>query len=159
MPNGKMKIGYTGSTKIPVYPLRHNHLPELDFGDMIRSHLMELGRQCLKYSVPMRAAKTRIDELVERLIPFLDYVYTERRTGKKHFIREGLRELRRIVDRMRAQYGVRNGRSLSITETISERRRDVTAVEVVESDEYPDDPENETPRMIDGTDEEAESDE
>jgi len=157
MPNGEMKTGYAGSAKIPVYPLRHNHLPELDFGDMIRSHLMELGRQCLRYSVPMRAAKTRIDELAERLMPFLDYVYTERRTGKKHFIREGLRELRRIVNRIRTQYGVRNGRSLSITGAIFEEKRDAKAVTAIQLDEYPDDPENEAVGMIIGTDEEAES--
>jgi hypothetical protein len=107
--------GYHGSTKTPFYPVRHNHLPELDFGDMIRSPLMELARQCLKYGAPMNEAKKYIDALLLQLIPFLDYVYTERRSGKSNYVRDGLRELRTIVDQVRAEFGTRNGRRRSIT--------------------------------------------
>ncbi len=137
--NGDSKRGYPGSAKNPIYPLGHNHLPELDFGDMIRSHLIELGRQCLKYSVPVRAAKRYNDELIERLIPFMDYVYTERRTGRSAFIREGLTELREIVKRIRVQYGIRNGRPLSVTGTVSEELREAHSARVESSQEYPDD--------------------
>ena len=122
--NGDFAIGYPGSTKIPIYPLRHNHLPELDFGDMIRSHLMELVRQCLKYGVPPKLARRFVDELVDRLLPFMDYVYTDRKTGRKNFIRGGIQELREVVDRIRVQFGTRNGRRQSITSAIAESQKE-----------------------------------
>jgi len=118
--NGKFGVGYPGSTKTPIYPLRHNHLPELDFGDMVRSHLVELVRQCLKYGVPRRKAMKYVDELVDRLLPFMDYVYTERNAGRSNFIRGGIQELRAVVDRIRAQFVTRNGRPQSITSAIAE---------------------------------------
>jgi len=118
--NGKLGVGYPGSTKTPIYPLRHNHLPELDFGDMIRSHLVELARQCLKCGVPRRKAMKYVDELVDRLLPFMDYVYTERNTGRSRFIRGGIQELRAIVDRIGTHFGTRNGRPQSLTSAIAE---------------------------------------
>ena len=125
--NGKLGIGYPGSTKTPIYPLRHNHLPELDFGDMIRSHLVELVRQCLKYGVPRRMAMKYVDELIDRLLPFMDYVYTERNTGRSNFIRGGIQELRAVVNQIRTQFGTRNGRPQSITSAIAESLEDGTA--------------------------------
>ena len=117
--NGKLGVGYPGSAKTPIYPLRHNHLPELDFGDMVRSHLVELVRQCLKYGVPRRKAMKYVDELVARLLPFMDYVYTERNTGRSNFIRGGIQELRAVVDQIRSQFGTRNGRPQSMTSVIA----------------------------------------
>jgi hypothetical protein len=117
--NGNLGVGYPGSAKTPIYPLRHNHLPELDFGDMVRSHLVELVRQCLKYGVPPRKAMKYVDELVDKLLPFMDYVYTERNTGRSNFIRGGIQELRAVVDRIRTQFGTRNGRPQSITSAIA----------------------------------------
>jgi len=125
--NGKLGVGYPGSTKTPIYPLRHNHLPELDFGDMVRSHLVELVRQCLKYGVPRRKAMKYVDELLDRLLPFMDYVYTERNTGRSNFIRGGIHELRAVVDRIRTQFGTRNGRPQSITSAIAESLEDRTS--------------------------------
>jgi hypothetical protein len=113
--NGSFVYGYHGSTKTPFYPVRHNHLPELDFGDMIRSPLMELGRQCLKYGVPINEAKKHIDALLFRLIPFLDYIYTERKSGRSNYVRDGLKELRIAVDQIKRKYGTRNGQRPSIT--------------------------------------------
>ncbi|MBR9701119.1 hypothetical protein GOV11_04610, partial [Candidatus Woesearchaeota archaeon] len=85
--NGKPGYCYHGSKKTPFYPVMHNHIPELDFGDMIRSPLMELARQCLKYGVPIKEAKKYIDALLLKLIPFLDYVYTGRRSGRSNYVR------------------------------------------------------------------------
>jgi hypothetical protein len=113
-------FGYKGTERIPFYPVRHNHLPELDLGDMIRSPLMELVRQCLKYGVPMKAARKYIDALLYRLIPFLDYVYTERRSGRSNYIRDGLKELRIVVELIKGEYGARNGVRQSITAEVQE---------------------------------------
>ncbi len=117
--DGSMVFGYPGSSRDPEYIPTHS-MPELDFADMIRSHLIELCRQCLKYGLPQRAAKRYIDELIDRLTPFLDYVYTDRRSGRAHFTPDGAKELREIVLRIRTQFGKRNGRSQSITSTISQ---------------------------------------
>lgn len=133
--NGKLGVGYPGSAKTPIYPLRHNHLPELDFGDMIRSHLVELVRQCLKYGVPRRKTMKYVDELVDRLLPFMDYVYTERNTGRSNFIRGGIQELRAVVDRIRAQFGTRNGRPQSITSEIAESLEKHTSKNEISLDE------------------------
>ncbi|MGY5852472.1 MAG: hypothetical protein RTU92_02770 [Candidatus Thorarchaeota archaeon] len=117
---GKQRFGYHGSARIPFYPVRHNHLPELDFGDMIRSPLMEICRQCMKYGVSLKAAKKYIDLLVLRLIPFLDYVYTERRSGRPNYVRGGLRELRTVVELIKQEFGTRNGQRQSITSEVQE---------------------------------------
>jgi len=107
--DGAMIFGYLGSSRDPEYIPTHS-MPELDFADMIRSHLIELCRQCLKYGLPQRAAKRYIDELIDRLTPFLDYVYTDRRSGRAHFTPNAAKELREIVLRIRTQFGKRNGR-------------------------------------------------
>ncbi|MCK4278999.1 MAG: hypothetical protein KAW94_00335 [Candidatus Thorarchaeota archaeon] len=115
---------YPGSARIPKYVPTHT-TPELDFVDMIRSHGIELARQCMKYSVPIRDAKRYLDGLIERLVPYLEYVYTERRRGEKGFIHEGVRELRNIVHEIQAVYGGVNGRPPSITGEISSHLMDV----------------------------------
>ena len=115
--DGAVTFGYPGSSCDPEYIPTHS-MPELDFADMIRSHLIELCRQCLKYGLPQRVAKQYIDELIARLTPFLDYVYTDRRSGRAHFTPDAAKELREIVFRIRTQFGKRNGRSQSITSTI-----------------------------------------
>ena len=121
--DGAVVFGYLGSSRDPEYIPTHS-MPELDFVDMIRSHLIELCRQCLKYGLPQRAAKRYIDDLIDRLTPFLDYVYTSRRSGRAHFTPDGAKELREIVLRIRTQFGKRNGRSQSITSTVSQSMDD-----------------------------------
>ena len=118
--DGSSYYGYHGTTKTPSYPVRHNHIPELDFADMIRSPLMELARQCLKYGVPLKDAKKYIDALLYRLVPFLDYVYTERRSGRPNYVRDGLKELRIVVEQIKSEYGTRNGQRQSITSEVLE---------------------------------------
>lgn len=135
MDYGKKVYGYHGSSKTPFYPVRHNHLPELDFGDMVRSPLMELGRQCLKYGVPMKDAKRYVDMLLLRLLPFLDYVYSERRSGQSNYVREGLRELRIVVELIKNEYGTRNGKRQSITAEVMQSVTEDVPVEIEEIDE------------------------
>ena len=130
MDDGTVVDGYHGSSKIPFYPVRHNHIPELDFADMIRSPLMELARQCLKYGVPLKDAKKYIDALLFRLIPFLDYVYTGRRSGRPNYVRDGLKELRIVVDQIKSEYGTRNGQRQSITSEVMESVTYETSSEV-----------------------------
>ena len=118
--DGSSYYGYHGTIKTPSYPVRHNHIPELDFADMIRSPLMELARQCLKYGVLPKDAKKYIDALLYRLIPFMDYIYTGRRSGKSNYVRDGLKELRIVVDQIKSEYGNRNGQRQSITSEVLE---------------------------------------
>ncbi|MHA2064486.1 MAG: hypothetical protein ACXABY_08910, partial [Candidatus Thorarchaeota archaeon] len=128
--DGSLALGYPGLSKIPTYPVRHNHLPELDFGDMVRSPLMELARQCLKYGVPIKEAKKYIDALLYRLIPFMDYVYTQRRSGRPNYVRDGLKEIRTIVDQIEREHGTRNGQRQSITSEIQESLSFAAHIEV-----------------------------
>ncbi|MHA1882072.1 MAG: hypothetical protein ACTSUO_03400 [Candidatus Thorarchaeota archaeon] len=139
--NGKLGYCYYGSATIPFYPVMHNHIPELDFGDMIRSPLMELARQCLKYGVSIKEAKFCIDALLWKLIPFLDYVYSGRRSGKSNYVRDGIKELRKVIDLIKRDYGTRNGQRQSITSEIfvseeagSDPKNDMTSEEVMEKD-------------------------
>lgn len=112
--DGIVQWVYPGSARNPEFVPRHT-APEQDFIDMIRSHGIELARQCLRYGVPIRDSKRYIDRLIERLIPFLEYVYTERRVGSSGFTHGATKELRGIVVEIRLYYGKRNGRPQSIT--------------------------------------------
>lgn len=109
---------YPGTKRLPTYRPRHV-MPELDFVDMIRSHGLELVRQCMKYSVPPVDARRYLDNLIERLTDYLLFVYTEGKTGKKDFVHGGAAELRDIVTMIQAQYHGMNGRPPSITQSIS----------------------------------------
>ncbi len=137
--DGSEGVGYPSLGGQPAYFLNHDNLPELDFGDMIRSHLVELARQCMKYNVPLRPAKRYIDQLLNRLLPFLDYVYTGRKTGRSNFVREGLEELRDVVDRISILYGMRNGRAPSITTMVAvDTEVTLSDADVPMVEEYPD---------------------
>ncbi len=112
------KAGYSGTTKTPQVYLAHPTLPSLDFVDMIRAHVVELCRQCFIYSVPRTEAHRYIRLLIHRLRPFLDWVYTERATGRPNFNRDANRELREIVLEIRALYGLHAGQRQSITRSL-----------------------------------------
>jgi hypothetical protein len=120
--DGSDTLGYPGNARTPEYCPSHTS-PELDFIDMIRSHLLELVRQCLKYNVPIKHAKKFIDDLINRLLPFLDYVYTERRIGQPHFTPEATKELRKVVLKIRSRFGKQNGRPQSITSSVKAKIR------------------------------------
>ncbi len=120
--DGSKKRVYPGNTRVPEYVPTHT-APELDFMDMIRGYGIELARQCMRYSVPMREAKRYLDRLINRLMPYLEYVYTEGKRGKKGFIHGGAQELREIVREIQALYGGMNGRPPSITGEVSGYRQ------------------------------------
>lgn len=125
--DGKIRWVYPGNTLTPEFEPQHT-APELDFVDMIRPHGLELIRQCMKYSVPMRDARRYLDELVRKLTPFLDQVYSGQRKIEYGFVRGSVKVLREVVLEIRAKYGGTNGRPLSITGEVSRvlRKRDET---------------------------------
>ena len=49
--------GYEGDNTYPWVNVSHVTLPELDFADMIRSHVFELCRKCYIHNVPLNDAK------------------------------------------------------------------------------------------------------
>ncbi len=125
---GEVKWVYPGNTRIPEFAPQHT-APELDFVDMIRPHGLELIRQCLKYSVPMRDARKFLDELVIQLKPFLEQVYTEQRKIKFGFVRGSAKALRKIVLEIRAKYGGTNGYPLSITGEVAQTLKERYVIE------------------------------
>jgi hypothetical protein len=151
--SGAVKRFYPGNSRVPEYAPRHV-APELDFMDMIRSHGIELARQCMKYSVPMRDAKRYLDRLIDKLIPYLVFVYTEGREGEKGFIHGGANELRKIAREIQTLCAGVNGHPQSITAEVSEwiYERNETDVPLTDSDLV------ETPQLEDVIDDdEAES--
>lgn len=120
---GKVRWVYPGNSCIPEFAPRHT-APEQDFVDMIRSHGVELIRQCMKYSVPLREARLYLDALVKRLIPHLEYIYTEQKKIESGFVRGSAKILREITLEIRATFGGVNGRPQSITGEISESMKD-----------------------------------
>jgi hypothetical protein len=117
--DGTWKLGHKGSSKNPKYIYIHQTMPELDFVDMIRGHCNDLGWQCFRYSVPLRDAKRYVSRLILRLIPFLDHVYTEGMIGRSDFSRGALKELSRIVRKIKAKYRMRNGRLQTLTSRVT----------------------------------------
>ncbi len=109
------KAGYKGNRKHPTVLLNHPTLPGLDFVDMIRAHGVELVRQCFIQNVPRSDAHRYIRLLIHRLTPFLDYVYTNGKSGRNHFEPDADRELRMLVLEIRSLYGGRVGKRQSIT--------------------------------------------
>ncbi|MBD3160375.1 MAG: hypothetical protein GF309_16465 [Candidatus Lokiarchaeota archaeon] len=112
----KWRAGYKHTSRGPLLLLEHPSLPELDFVDMIRAHVVELCRQCFIYALPRNRAQRYIRLLIHRLRPFLDWVYTQGKTGQSHFNPEADRTLRDIVLEIRALYGKRHGRKKRATE-------------------------------------------
>ena len=106
---------YPGNSRHPRVRVRHPTLPELDFVDMIRAHLVELVRQCFIFNVPRKASYRYIRLLIHRLRPFLEWVYTDGEYGRKNFWPEADRELRRVVLEIRAVHGSRVGRTSRLT--------------------------------------------
>ena len=112
------RAGYRGNSKHPRVLLSHPTLPALDFGDMIRAHLVELCRQCFIHNVPRSEAQLYIRLLIHRLTPFLDWVYTQGETGRKGFYPGADDELQKIVRDIHTQFGARSGRDEGISRKI-----------------------------------------
>ena len=112
-----LRAGYRGNSKCPRILLRHPTLPALDFSDMVRAHLVELCRQCFIHGVPRSESQRYIRLLIHRLIPFLDWVYTRGKVGRKNFCPEADKELRKIVLEIRAKFS----RQIGVGERISKQ--------------------------------------
>jgi hypothetical protein len=98
------KAGYKGNRKHPTVLLTHPSLPGLDFVDMIRAHGVELVRQCFIHNVPRSDAHRYIRLLIHRLTPFLDYVYTQGKSGRNYFEPDADKELRNLVIEIRSVF-------------------------------------------------------
>ncbi len=114
------RAGYRRKGKRSILLLAHPTLPEMDFVDMLRAHLVELCRQCFIHNVPRNEAHRYIRLLIHHLRPFLDWVYTEGEQGRPYFNRYSDIELRKIVMEIRSLYGKRSGREKSVTQTLDD---------------------------------------
>jgi len=121
----QVRAGYRGNSKNPRVLLSHPTLPALDFGDMIRAHLVELCRQCFINNVPRGESQRYIRLLTHRLIPFLDWVYTRGKTGRKNFYPGADEELRKVVLEIRTHFGTQSGREEGISRKIERISSDV----------------------------------
>ncbi|MHA1949754.1 MAG: hypothetical protein ACW99G_13485 [Candidatus Thorarchaeota archaeon] len=119
------RAGYRGNSKNPRVLLTHPTLPALDFGDMIRAHLVELCRQCFIYNVSRNESQRYIRLLVHRLTPFLDWIYTQGKIGRKNFQPGANKELRKIVLEIRTQYGTKSSREEGISRKIERLSSDI----------------------------------
>ncbi|TET09223.1 MAG: hypothetical protein E3J86_08810, partial [Candidatus Thorarchaeota archaeon] len=120
-----IRAGYRGNSRNPRVLLAHPTLPALDFGDMIRAHLVELCRQCFIYNVPRIDSQRYIRLLVHRLIPYLDWIYTQGKTGRKNFYPGADKELRKIVLEIRTHYGTKSGREEGISRKVERISSDI----------------------------------
>ena len=118
------RAGYPGSKTTPRFLLSHPSMPEMDFVDMIRAHVFELCRQLFIHTVPLAEAHRYIRRLIHALKPFLDWVYSGGRAGRRDFYPDADRELRAVVLEVRILYPKR---------TVPARR----ASQGIESDEIP----------------------
>ena len=121
--------GYRRRGKSLLILLAHPTLPELDFVDMIRAHMVELCRQCFIHNVPRTDAHKYINLLIHRFQPFLDWVYTDGEQGRPYFNRYSDHELRNIVLEIRALYGKRTGREKSVTKGLEDPDASVLTIE------------------------------
>ena len=113
-----LREGYRGNSKYPRILLRHPTLPALDFGDIIRAHLVELCRQCFIHGVPRSESQRYIRLLIHKLIPFLDWVYTRGEVGRKNFYPDADKELRKIVLEIRTKFSKQVGFKEGISKQI-----------------------------------------
>ena len=114
------RTGYRRRGKSPLVLLAHPTMPEMDFVDMIRAHLVELCRQCFIHNVPRSEAHRYIRLLIYKLRPFLDWVYTDGEYGRPYFNRYSDNELRDVVVEIRSLHGKRAGRRKSVTKILDE---------------------------------------
>jgi len=94
------RAGYEGSSFGPKVILAHPDLPSLDFGDAIRSHNEYLATFCAIHDVPVRET-TRYSQLFYLLVrPYLEYLYSEFKCGKKNFqkgVNWALRQVKELI--------------------------------------------------------------
>ncbi len=105
--------------------ITHPFLPELDFADLLRGHLVELCRQCFIHSVPVGAAQHYIDLLIYRLRPFLDRLYVGgavrpswSRLGTDQFLDRADMILDNLIQGITGSHGGRSSYPERVTERI-----------------------------------------
>ncbi len=124
---------YLGSRGHPDVRVRHPTLPELDFVDMIRAHMVELCRQCFIHNVPFTASQQYINLLIHRLTPFLERYYSSNEKGRKNFWPDADRELRTIVKNLRTYYGRKVGKRIRPTRQLKDERPSNITVNFLEA--------------------------
>jgi len=88
--------GYDGSSFGPKIVLAHPDLPSMDFGDAVRSHNEFIAAFCAVHDVSVPET-TRYSNLFLLLVrPYLDYLYSEYKTGKPGFQKGVFNALRQI---------------------------------------------------------------
>ena len=92
--------GYDGSSFGPKVLLAHPDLPSMDFGDAVRSHNEYIATFCAIHNAPV-SETTRYSNLFLLLArPYLDYLYSEYKTGKSGFqkgVYNALRQIKELV--------------------------------------------------------------
>ncbi len=93
--------GYDKSSFGPKVILAHPDLPSMDFGDAVRSHNEYIATFCATHDVPVRET-TRYSSLFLLLVrPYLEYIYSEYKTGKPGFQKGVFNALRQIKNLVR----------------------------------------------------------
>jgi len=94
--------GYDGSSFGPRVMLTHPDLPSMDFGDAVRSHNECIATFCAIHDVPVRET-TQYSNLFLLLVrPYLEYLYSEYKTGKPGFQKGVYNALRQVKELVRA---------------------------------------------------------
>ena len=92
--------GYDSSSFGPRVLLAHPDLPSMDFGDAVRSHNEYIATYCAIHDVPVRET-TRYSNLFLLFVrPYLEYLYSEYKTGKPGFqkgVYHALRQIKELV--------------------------------------------------------------
>ncbi|MHA2135586.1 MAG: hypothetical protein ACW99J_17150, partial [Candidatus Thorarchaeota archaeon] len=120
------RYGYSGSNRSVKVVLAHPTLQSLDYVDMIRAPLNELCRQLFIHSVSGTDAIPHINLLIYKLRPFLDHIYTRKRTGcgtkvgTARFVERIDEILEEVLTRIRAYHGTRSGRLQRLTNKIAD---------------------------------------
>jgi hypothetical protein len=126
------RSGYEKSRKNPRVLLSHPTLPGLDFVDMIRTHCVELCRQCFIYHIPKTEAHRYIQLLIHRLKPFLDWIYTDGKEGCSGFNPHADHELRKITLEIRSLYRKRTKTKQRVSKQLGERFIDLSLKKIRE---------------------------
>ncbi len=131
---------YDGGQDYGLVKVAHGaDLPELDFVDMIRSHVRELARKAFILGVPSEDFSRYVSLLIRKLSVFTDYVYTSGEYGSAQFMREKTAQKRtdqslsadavlaEIVDELESLYGTETGRRVTPTRPVRQKATKVTS--------------------------------
>lgn len=123
------------SEEVGDVPVAHGaDLAELDLADMIRSHGRELARKSFISSVDFKEFSRYAYLLVRRLLPFIEYLYTDGMYGRKTFHRPKNKYqgqtadgpcaddiLKELVHEIESLFGSKRGRLSRLSKMIPKR--------------------------------------